>query len=284
MKTKPPYFGPLMMLSASILFSTGGILCKLVPWSALAINGTRNLLASMVIGAYLLAIRHKLRFNLMILFGAVCMCGVTTLFIMANKLTTAGNTIILQYSAPIWIILMSFIFLHKKPVRRDVIAIVFVFIGIIFFFLDSIGAGNTLGNILALVSGIFYAGLFMLNSLPKADALSSLFLGQLGTGLIFTPFIVNETDFSAAPVMAVIALGLFQVGLAYIFFNLGTKLIPPVTASIINGLEPVLNPLLVMIFWKEMLTPLSLVGAVIVLATILIYNIINARSAAKSAA
>ncbi|MBE6016377.1 MAG: EamA family transporter [Lachnospiraceae bacterium] len=284
MKSKPPYFGPLMMLSASILFSTGGILCKLVPWSALAINGTRNLLASMVIGAYLLAIRHKLRFNLMILFGAVCMCGVTTLFIMANKLTTAGNTIILQYSAPIWIILMSFIFLHKKPVRRDVIAIVFVFIGIIFFFLDSIGAGNTLGNILALVSGIFYAGLFMLNSLPKADALSSLFLGQLGTGLIFTPFIVNETDFSAAPIMAVIALGLFQVGLAYIFFNLGTKLIPPVTASIINGLEPVLNPLLVMIFWKEMFTPLSLIGAVIVLATILIYNIINARSAAKNAA
>jgi len=82
----------------------------------------------------------------------------------------------------------------------------------------------------------------------------------------------------------VIALGLFQVGLAYILFNLGTKLIPPVTASIINGLEPVLNPLLVMIFWKEMFTPLSLIGAVIVLATILIYNIINARSAAKNAA
>ncbi len=273
-----------MMLCASILFSTGGILCKLVPWSALAINGTRNLLASMVIGVYLLAIRHKLRFNLMTLFGAVCMCGVTTLYIMANKLTTAGNTIILQYSAPIWIILMSFVFLRKKPVRRDVIAIIFVFIGIIFFFLDSIGAGNTLGNVLALVSGIFYAGLFMLNSLPKADALSSLFLGQLGTGLIFTPFLASETDFSAVPILAVLALGLFQVGLAYIFFNLGTKLIPPVTASIINGLEPILNPLLVMIFWKEMLTPLSLVGAVIVLATILIYNIINARSAAKNAA
>ena len=282
MKSKPPYFGTLMMLSASILFSTGGILCKLVPWSALAINGTRNLLASMVIGVYLLAIRHKLRFNLMTLFGAVCMCGVTTLYIMANKLTTAGNTIILQYSAPIWIILMSFVFLRKKPVRRDVIAIIFVFIGIIFFFLDSIGAGNTLGNVLALISGIFYAGLFMLNSLPKADALSSLFLGQLGTGLIFTPFILNETDFSAVPLIAVAALGFFQVGLAYIFFNLGTKLIPPVTASIINGLEPILNPLLVMIFWKEMLSPLSLVGAVIVLATILIYNVINARSAKRA--
>ena len=281
MKSKPAYFGPLMMLSASILFSTGGILCKLVPWSALAINGSRNLLAAMVIGIYLLIIRHKLRFNLMILFGAVCMCGVTTLFIMANKLTTAANTIILQYSAPIWIILMSFVFLRKKPVRRDVIAIIFVFIGIIFFFLDSIGAGNTLGNILALVSGIFYAGLFMLNSLPKSDALSSLFLGQLGTGLIFTPFVLNETDFSAVPILAIIALGIFQVGLAYLFFNLGTKLVPPVTASIINGLEPVLNPLLVMIFWKEMLTPLSLIGAVIVLATILIYNVINARLAAK---
>ena len=272
-----------MMLIACILFSTGGILCKLIPWSPLAINGVRNLFGGTLIGLYLLATHHKLRFNLKILVGAICMGGVTTLFIVANKLTTAANAIVLQYSAPIWLIIISALFLHKKPKAKEIITIVFVLIGIIFFFLDGIGSGNTWGNFAALGAGLFYSGLFLLNSLPDADALSSLFYGQLGTGILLSPLVFKETDFSTVPVVTVICLGLFQVGLAYIFFNQATKYTSPVTASIIAGIEPILNSVLVMIFWGEMLEPLSLVGAVIVIAAILIYNIFTARSSKETA-
>lgn len=277
---KPSFYGPLMMLIASILFSTGGILCKLIPWSPLAINGVRNLLGGLLIGAYLLATHHKLRFNFKILIGAICMCGVTTLFIVANKLTTAANAIVLQYSAPIWIIILSALILKKKPKALEIITILVVLVGIVFFFLDGIGAGNTWGNIAAIIAGVFYAGLFLLNSLPGADALSALFIGQLGTGIILSPLVFKETDFSAVPVIAVIALGIFQVGLAYIFFNLATSHTSPVTASIINGVEPILSSVLVAVFWREMLSPLALAGAVIVIAAILAYNIINARRSA----
>lgn len=277
---KPSFYGPLMMLIASILFSTGGILCKLIPWSPLAINGVRNLLGGLLIGAYLLATHHKLRFNFKILIGAICMCGVTTLFIVANKLTTAANAIVLQYSAPIWIIILSALILKKKPKALEIITILVVLVGIVFFFLDGISAGNTWGNIAAIIAGVFYAGLFLLNSLPGADALSALFIGQLGTGIILSPLVFKETDFSAVPVIAVVALGIFQVGLAYIFFNLATSHTSPVTASIINGVEPILSSVLVAVFWGEMLSPLALVGAVIVIAAILAYNIINARRSA----
>lgn len=276
-KTKPAFYGPLMMLIACILFSTGGILCKLIPWSPLAINGVRNLLGGGLIGIYLLATHHKLRFNFKILVGAICMGGVTTLFIVANKLTTAANAIVLQYSAPIWLIIFSALLFHKKPALKDIITIFFVLVGIVFFFLDGIGSGNTWGNIAAIGAGVFYSGLFLLNSLPDADALSSLFFGQLGTGILLSPLVFTETDFSAVPIIAVTCLGLFQVGLAYIFFNLATKYTAPVTASIIAGIEPILNSVLVMIFWGEMLKPLSLIGAVIVIAAILIYNIISAK-------
>lgn len=278
---KPSFYGPLMMLIASILFSTGGILCKLIPWSPLAINGVRNLLGGLLIAAYLLATHHKLRFNFKILIGAICMCGVTTLFIVANKLTTAANAIVLQYSAPIWIIILSALILKKKPKALEIITILVVLVGIVFFFLDGIGAGNTWGNIAAIIAGVFYAGLFLLNSLPGADALSALFIGQLGTGIILSPLVFKETDFSAVPVIAVVALGIFQVGLAYIFFNLATSHTSPVTASIINGVEPILSSVLVAVFWGEMLSPLALVGAVIVIAAILAYNIINARRSAQ---
>ncbi len=276
-KTKPAFYGPLMMLIACILFSTGGILCKLIPWSPLAINGVRNLLGGGLIGIYLLATHHRLRFNFKIFIGVICMGGVTTLFIVANKLTTAANAIVLQYSAPIWLILLSAILLKKKPLVKDVITIVIVLVGIVFFFLDGIASGTTWGNIAALGAGLFYSGLFLLNSLPGADALSSLFIGQLGTGILMSPLVFRETDISVVPVVTVICLGLFQVGLGYIFFNLGTKYTAPVTASIIAGIEPILNSVLVMIFWGEMLKPLSLIGAVIVIAAILIYNIINSR-------
>ena len=276
-KTKLALYGPLMMLIACILFSTGGILCKLIPWSPLAINGVRNLLGGSLIGIYLLATHHRLRFNFKIVIGAICMGGVTTLFIVANKLTTAANAIVLQYSAPIWLILLSALLLKEKPRAKDVITIVVVLIGIVFFFLDGIGSGTTWGNIAGFGAGLFYSGLFLLNSLPDADALSSLFIGQFGTGILLTPFVFRESDFSVVPVVTVICLGLFQVGLGYVFFNLGTKYTAPVMASIIAGIEPILNSVLVMIFWGEMLKPLALIGAVIVIAAILIYNIISAR-------
>ena len=265
--------GTAAMLAASLCFSTGGLLMKWIPWNPLAINGTRNLIACLVIGLYMRLIHHKLKWNPTIIAGAFSMAGVTTLFSIANKLTTAGNTIILQYTAPIWIILLMFLFFHKKPTRLELTSILIVLAGILFFFIESLSTGRFLGDTLALVSGIFYAGVFMLNQFEKGDALSSIFLGQLACGIFLTPMLTRETDFSAPVLLCIFLLGAVQVGLAYVFFNTGTKYTDPVTASIIGALEPILNPVLVAIFYGEKLGRFSLVGAVIVIAGILYYNL-----------
>jgi drug/metabolite transporter (DMT)-like permease len=112
----------------------------------------------------------------------------------------------------------------------------------------------------------------MLNSFEKGDALSSVFFGQLLCGVFLSPLILKETDFSMPVVTSVLFLGAVQVGLAYIFFTTGTKYIDPLTASIINAIEPILNPVLVAVFYGEKLGTLSLIGAVIVLCGILYYN------------
>lgn len=269
---KSPLYGPLMMVAASLLFSTGGLLCKVIPWSPLAINGVRNLFGAALIGCYLLATHHKLRFNKTVLAGAICMFGVTTLFVVSNKMTTAANAIVLQYTAPVWIILLMAVFFHTNPTKLDVITMCVVFVGILCFFFDSMAAGGIAGDLVAILSGLFYAGLFLMNSFETGDSLSSLFIGQLAGGILLSPFAFQETDFSFIPVTAVIVLGLFQVGLAYIFFNEGTRYTQPVAASLIAGIEPVLNPILVAVLWGETIQPLSLAGAVIVIAAILIYN------------
>ena len=269
--------GIFAMIGASLCFSVGGLLIKLIPWNPLAINGARNLLACIVIGIYIRAIRHKMKFNRTVLAGAVCMAGVTTLFAIANKLTTAGNAIILQYTAPIWIVLMMALFFGKRPERREVIAILIVLAGIVLFFCESLSAGKLLGDSLALLSGVFYAGVFMLNQFEKGDALSSMFLGQLLCGLALSPLVLRESAFGPEVLIPVFLLGVIQVGLAYIFFSIGIRYTQPVTASIINAMEPILNPLLVAVFYGEMLGKLSILGAVIVIGGILYYNITQER-------
>ncbi|MBQ5960549.1 MAG: EamA family transporter [Firmicutes bacterium] len=269
--------GTIYVMLAAVLFSIGGLCIKMIPWGAMAINGGRNLIAVPVLLLYIKLTGHKLRMNRAVVFGAVCMCAVTTLFTLANKLTTAANTIILQFTAPIFAMIMTWFLLRKKPQRIDVITCMVVFVGIIFFFIDGISAGNQLGNILALLSGIAYAGVFMMNSFEQSDSLSSILYGQMLSAVIGIGFVFKETDFSASVLLLMAALGLLQLALAYIFMAKGLETVNAVTASLTAAIEPVLNPILVAIFYKERITGLALIGAVIVLGTVLIYNVRQAR-------
>ncbi len=272
----------LAVLLASVCFSTGGLFIKLVPWSALAINGARNLIGSAVIGVYLLATHHRLVFSKRVFIGALAMIGVTTLFALANKMTTAANAIVLQFTAPVFVILFMALIYRQKPGRVDLLACFFVLLGVVIFFVDGIQAGNLLGNVIAILSGVCYAYVFMMNTGDGADAISSCFLGQLAAGLLFTPLCFAETDFSLPTLAAVAALGVVQIGGAYILFSIGIQHTPPVAASLITGMEPILNPLLVAAFYREEVSALSIVGSVIVILSIMGYNVWLARNGADT--
>ncbi len=265
--------GVLFVFLASVCFSTGGLFIKLIPWSALAINGARNLIGAAVVGSYLLITRHRIVFSRQVFVGALAMIGVTTLYAISNKLTTAANTIVLQFTAPVFVILLMAVIYHQKPTKLDLVTCFLVLLGVVLFFVDGIQAGNLLGNITAVLSGVCYAGVFMMNTGEKADALSSCFLGQLTAGVILTPLCFQETDFSLPTMAAVIALGAIQVGGAYVLFSIGIEHTPPVTASLITGLEPIMNPLLVAAFYGEPVSTLSVIGSVIVVCSILAYNV-----------
>ena len=274
----------LCVFFASVCFSTGGLFMKLIPWSALAINGARNLVGAAVIGVYLLLTHHKIVISRPVLLGAVSMIGVTTLFAVSNKLTTAANAIVLQFTAPVFVILFMALFYREKPRRADILTCAAVLLGVCLFFVDGIQAGNLLGNATAVLSGVCYAGVFMMNTGDGADAISSCFLGQLAAGVIFTPLCLQETDFSTPVLAAVLALGAIQVGGAYILFSYGIRRTPPVTASLITGLEPILNPLWVALFYGESISALSAVGSVIVVGSIVLYNVWMAKTGEKNRA
>ena len=250
---------------------------KVIPWNAVAINGARTAIALVVIGLYLVVTKHRLRFNRYIALGAISVFATNLLFSLANKMTTAANAIVLQFTAPIFVIVCSALFFRKKPVKLDLAACAVVFGGIVFFFVDSLSVGGGLGNLFALISGLSYAIVFMLNELPDGDPISSIFWGDILSAVVGLPFLLQETDFSAVPVISILVLGIFQVALGYIFLTIGLRTTPAVTASLVSGIEPVLNPVLVAIFYGEKVSAFAIVGAFIVIAGVLTYNVLKGK-------
>ena len=251
---------------------------KVIPWSGLAINGGRTVIALITIGIYLIIIKHPPRFNRWILLGAAAVSGTNILFSVANKMTTSANAIVLEFTAPIFLILFSIILLKERPKKLDIAACIVVFGGIIFFFADSLAMGMWLGNFFALLSGVTYAVVFLMNDMPDADAISSVFWGNVISAVIGVPFIFRETDFSFLPILSLVILGVFQVAIAYILLVIGLKTTPPVTACLVSGIEPVLNPILVAIFYKEIMSTYALIGAAIVIFGVVAYNVLKART------
>ena len=272
--------GTLCVFLAALLYSIGGLCIKVIPWNGMAINGGRTAIALVVIGGYLAVIRHPPRFNRWILLGSLCIFGTNALYSVANKLTTAANTIVLQFTAPIFVIVFSALFWHKKPQKLDLAACAVVFGGVLFFFVDSLEAGGALGNLLAILSGAAYGGVFLLNDFPDADAISAVFWGDVLSAVTGLPFLLQETQFTQTALVSLVVLGVFQVAVAYILLTIGLRTTPPVTASLVSGIEPVLNPLLVAAFYGERVGPFALAGAAIVICGVVGYTILKKRQPA----
>lgn len=275
--------GPLYIVFAAIFWSFGGLLGKLIPWSGLTIAALRGVIAALTIAIYRRNFHFKL--NKPILLAGLSLTVTTVLFMLANKMTSAANAIVLQYTSPVFIILLTLIIYKQKPRKRDLFAIIGVLIGISIFFLDQFKSGQYLGDLIALASGLSFAAVFFANKLPNASPIDATYLGNL-LSLFILPFILFDQSFiqnqSPTTWLLIILMGVFQLGFGYIFFSLGIKQTPATTSSIIATLEPILNPIWVFLFLREVPSTLSLIGGLIVLITVSIYNTIVTKENYKS--
>ena len=275
--------GTLFVCAAAVLYSIGGLCIKVIPWNGMSINGGRTAIALLVIGGYLLWTRHPLRLNRWVLLGALSVFGTNALFSVANKLTTAANAIVLQFTVPIFVMLFSALFFRKRPGRLDLAACAVIFGGVLFFFVDSLSMGGGLGNLIALLSGVSYAGVFLMNDMPDGDAISSVFWGDVLSALAGLPFLLRETQFTRTALVSLVVLGVFQVGVAYVCLCIGLQTTPPVTASLVSGIEPVLNPILVALFYGEQIGGFAMVGAAVVIVGVVGYNVLKGRQSREPA-
>lgn len=265
---------------SAVFFSLGGLFFKIIPWDALAISSARSVIAAVCILIFLKMRRHRFVLNRTVIIAALAISITNSLYALSNKLTTAGNAIVLQFSMPAFVILIMLVFFRKRPTKLELATCGTVLLGIICFFVDSFTAGNLLGNLLALISGATYACFFIFNSREDSEPFTAIILSYIIAALIGLPALLH-TDIAgstAGTLLAVLGLGLLQQGAGQVCLALGIKETSPVTAGLISGIEPILNPLLVALFYHELLTPLSLLGAAIVLISVMWYNYKTAKA------
>lgn len=272
--------GALLILLAGASWSFSGVLSKWVPWSSLSIIGVRSLLAAIAFGIYRGSFRLPTgRGNLL---GALGVALNSTAFIMANKLTTAANAVVLHYFMPIVVIFGSWLIYKQKPTKLDTAASLLAILGILLCFVGGFSSGGLLGDSLALISAFFFAFIFFAARLPGTDPVDYSYLGCLMNSLwlLFIPF---DADFSlkAEPIIGILCMSAAYFG-GYLMFSLGMrKKVNPVMASILTNIEPVLNPIWVFLFLGEQPSALTILGAFVVIGSLTAYSILKGKEQAK---
>lgn len=267
--------GNLYILFTALLWSTGGLLIKFIPWNPYIINSLRSLLALLFFVVIRRGIRIKV--NKTILLAAVCLMLTNLLYVMANKMTTAANAIVLQYLSPIFVLVFACIQQKKLPSWKQVAVVLVAFGGMVLFFLDQLDPGRLAGNLLAIGAGLCFAGVFFLNAREEASSDDSSMLAFGMSFLVGLPFYGSGSHEITLPaVLAILALGLVQVGFAYYLFGKGCKLTTPVNASLIGLIEAVLNPVWVLLALGERPGPWALAGGGLILGAV-VCNILFLR-------
>ena len=263
----------LEMLLCAALWSVAGIFIKLIPWNGFVVASLRSLIAGITIYICmrLMGLRYVFNRNTLI---AGFFSGFTYLcFAVSNKLTTAANAIVLQFTAPVFIVIYSALF-FKKPVRKQDLAVVIcTLFGISLFFLDPLKPGYILGNFVAIAAGMFMAGMYVtVGEINEQERFSGIVNGQALTFLVGLPFVFTTRPvFSGSAILCILILGVFQLGLSYVLYVKSSRYCPPLACSLLGAVEPLLNPVWVFLFDGERPGIFALIGSIIVIVSITVW-------------
>ena len=266
----------ILLVITAILWSLGGLLIKLINTNPLAIAGIRSLIAAVVIA--ILTKKIKIQLTWIKILTALSYAGMVILFVMANKMTTAANAILLQYTAPIYVAILAALLLKERTKRSDWIIIIIVLSGMTLFFFDNLTIDQKAGNMIAIASGISMAFFIVLMRMQKdGNPVESVLLGNILTALIGIPFVAGHFPDTIGWIALVVA-GIFQLGISYILFSIAIKQATALEAILIPVIEPILNPIWVFIIIKEVPAKLSIIGGIVVISAITLKCILYATN------
>jgi len=267
--------GALQVALAAISWSFAGALSKSLPWNSFTINGMRSLVAAVLLAFARRGVKVKLTKGTLLGAAGTALTGV--LYMIAVKLTTSANAIVLQYAMPAFVILFSWIFYGQKPGARQLVIAACIMCGVVLCSWEGLTGGNVLGDAIALMAAVTFSLVFFCARMPGADPRDYSYLGMV----FCAPFALNaffDPGVTANPVhwLTAVALGFCLAG-GYFFISKSMSNVSPVSAALLSNLEPILNPVWAFLLVGERPGSLTVVGAGIVLAAATVYALMPAR-------
>lgn len=259
-------FALVLLALTAVLWSLGGLLIKSVNAHPLAISGTRSAIAAVVIMIYVK--KPRFTWSYPQIAAALAYAATVIFFVIANKMTTAANAILIQYTAPLYVALFGAWLLKEKPKLVDWATIIVVLGGMVLFFMDQLDTRGVWGNIFASLSGLSF-GLFAVFMRMQKDGspIESVILGNVLTALIGVPFLFSSVP-DGKGWLCLTILGIVQLGIPYILYSKAIKHATALEATLIPVIEPILNPIWVALLLDEVPGVLAVVGGTIVLAAV----------------
>lgn len=278
--------GLVAVLGAAILWSTGGLFIKAISLDALGVTMWRSLLAAGAIAALTrCGLPNPFRARRIEWGLAVSYALMLVLFVTATKLTTAANAIFLQYTAPLYVLVLGRFLLDEPPRRLDIACIAVAFGGMALFFVGRLETDDLAGNLCAVTSGMAFAVFLTLLRRPECGPGTRPRSMVLGNGLLVVSLVAVQAmrgEWSAftpgaGDAASLVFLGVIQIGLAYVFFGFGIQHVRALEASLIGMLEPVLNPVWVFLFLGERPGWWAVFGGAIIIAAVAVRTVVAER-------
>lgn len=282
--------GPLLVVAAALLWSTGGLFAKAPVFGSWPLESRGMLLAfwrALFAGLVLLPFARGVRWRPALVPMSAAFVAMNVTYLTAMTVTTAANAIWLQSTAPVWVTLFGCLWLGERVSRQDLMLVATGAAGVaVILFFEARGQ-SAVGVAYGLASGITYAGVVLsLRWLRGENAAWLVALNHLVAAGVLLPFVVARGVWpSAAQLPVLAAFGVVQMGVPYVLFARGLRRVTGAEAACIGLLEPVLLPLWVYLGWGEEPQPWTLAGATLILLGMLArYGVALARERNRQSA
>ena len=284
MSTNSPAHGTsplLFVFAAAFLWSTGGLFIKWNSLGGLELSCLRAFFALLTVA--LLTKQHGFGLNRVTGAATILYAVLVILFVMATKVTTAANAIFLQYTAPVYLLILEPLVYKEKFRSRDLITVAVCLGGMTLFFVGQLRPQDVAGNVMALASGFCFALYFLLLRHPQArlvNRASSVIYGNLLVVIVAAPWgFAALSGMGPQDWISVVYLGVIQLGISYVLFTVGMERgVRSLDAGIICYIEPVLNPVWVFFVLGERPSRWALLGGAIITTAVIIHMLIDTRS------
>ena len=255
--------GRWLLVIAALCWSLSGVLIKLSETSGLVVAFYRSFIAALVLFPW--GLRSRQRFDMGTLWTALAYTGTVVFLVLATKATSAANAIFLQYTAPAVVFVLSIPMLGEIPRRREWLVLTVIMIGVLVIYLGA-GTADLMGICLGLASGLAFGILVILvRKYPGRDPIWGVFCNNTLVALLLFPWIKADFWIGHSDLVIMLLLGIVQLGIPYVIFYYGMRRVVAREGALIALLEPLLNPVWVVLVVGEIPSSTTIVGGGIIL-------------------